>query len=370
MPQKQKKHSLGLRPKILLTGGHAATPAIAVVEEIKKRYEQADIYWIGSKYALPGARATTVEYKILPELGVKFYPIVMGKLQTKFTRYTLPLLLNIPISFIQSFWILTRLRPDVILSFGGFSSFPVIFWGFVFRIPVVLHEQTVAAGRAAIASGRFASKIALARSESLPYFPKDKTIITGNPIMSQILEVKPKDRIGNPPVVLVMGGSRGSQFINEEILKIADTLIKDFKVVHVTGETNQALLTQTPGVRYKVLSFIDPRRMGKYYEEADIIVSRAGANSVSEIMFVGRPAILIPLPRTYAAEQEKNARFAEKNGGVKVMEEHEVNPERLLMEIKNLKNNWAKISEQIAHNISPDVDSSQKLVNMLEVYLS
>ncbi len=363
MSQKAGKQS------IVLTGGHAATPAIAVIEEIKNRRKKVDIYWIGSKYAMPGSVSTTFEYKILPKLGVNFYPIVMAKIQTKFTRYTLPLLINIPISFVQAFWILLKIRPGVILSFGGFSSFPVIFWGFILRVPIVLHEQTAAAGRASMASALFASKIAVARGESRPYFPKEKLVVTGNPIMSQILKVAPKEKIGNPPVILVMGGSRGSQFINEEIVKIAGKLTRDFKVIHIAGEINHESVVPFGSGRYRVLSFVDPREMQKYYEESDLIISRAGANSVSEIMFVGRPAILIPLPRTFASEQEKNAKFAEKFGIAKVMLESEVNSQSLMREIKTLKDGWADIVKRAGKNANPDINSARKLTNLLEEYL-
>src|SRR4030042_3749785 len=130
-------------PRIVLTGGHAGTPAIAVSQELKRRYPEIPLFWIGSKYAMPGTSATTLEYKILPEIGVEFHPLVVGKLQTKFHRYTIPLFLNIPLSFLQAILLVIKLKPKVIVSFGGFSSFPVIFWGHLFRIPIILHEQTV-----------------------------------------------------------------------------------------------------------------------------------------------------------------------------------------------------------------------------------
>ncbi len=362
MPQKRVS-------RILLTGGHAATPAIAVVEEIKNRRGNIDIFWAGSKYAMPGSDSTTVEYKILPLLGAKFYPISMGKLQTKFTRYTIPLLLNIPVSFIQALFVLLKVKPDLILSFGGFSSFPVIFWAYIFRIPIILHEQTAAAGRASIASARFAEKIAIARLESQSYFPKDKLVLTGNPVMSQVLSVTPKSKIGMPPTLLVMGGSRGSQFINEELGKIVESLQKDYKIIHIMGETNGRSALPSETSRYKVLSFVDPREMAKYYRQSDIIISRAGANSVSEIMYICRPAILIPLPRTYASEQVKNAEFAEKFGIAKVMREPEVNPESLIREINKMKETWQKRVDVVRKKTNPDVRSAGKLVDILESYL-
>ena len=171
-----------------MTGGHAATTAIAVVEEIKKTksLNGAQIYFVGSRFAMEGFKIETLEYKVLPKVGVNFYPIVTGRLQTKFTRYTLVSLLKIPLGFLHAFYILLKVRPLVTLTFGGFASFPVVFWSFVFRIPVVVHEQTIAVGRATIFSSIFAEKILLARNESLKYFPRRKCVVTGNPIMKEI----------------------------------------------------------------------------------------------------------------------------------------------------------------------------------------
>src|SRR5688572_25348723 len=112
--------------KILLTGGHAATVGIAVVEELKERLDKnVDIYWIGSRRAMEGSKSSTLEYKIYPNIGVKFYSIDAGKIQTKFTRYTIPSLVKIPVGFIQSFFLLLKIWPKVVLSFGGYASFPV-----------------------------------------------------------------------------------------------------------------------------------------------------------------------------------------------------------------------------------------------------
>ena len=139
---------------ILLTGGHAATTGIAVVEEIRRResLKGAEIYWIGSLTAIEGSKFSTIESRTFPRIGVNFIPIIAGKIQTKFTRHTIPSLLKIPVGFIQAFWLMLKIKPKVTLSFGGYSSFPVIFWSWIFRIPVILHEQTVVAGRASISS--------------------------------------------------------------------------------------------------------------------------------------------------------------------------------------------------------------------------
>lgn len=361
--------------KILLTGGHAATTGLAVIEEIKKRYPSAEISWVGSKYAVSGSGALTLEYKIYPSIGVKFYEINAGKLQTKFTRYTILHFLKIPIGFFQGLYLILKIKPKVIFSLGGFASFPIVFWGSAFNIPVIIHEQTVAAGRASIFSSFIVNKIALARVESAKYFPRWKVIVTGNPLMPNILSVKPITlrAIGptgrRPFNLLVVGGSRGSEFINEEIIKIVSELSKKYKIIHITGERNFDKYKNHKTLNYQPISFVDPREMYKYYQKADIIIARSGANTVSEVLYIKRPTIFIPLPRTYANEQFKNAKYAENFGIAKVMREEEVTSKSLLSAINEMSQNYSKFIANVSNNESPDVNASQKVVDIIAKYL-
>ncbi len=356
--------------KIVLTGGHAATPAIAVVEKLKEIYpNKLSIYWIGSKKAVEGSNAKTLEYKIFPDLGIKFVAIITGKLQTKLTPYTIPSLLKIPIGFVQSFFTLLSIRPRVILSFGGYASFPVVFWGWVFRIPIVLHEQTVAAGRANIAASFFSTKIALSREESLQSFPKNKSIVIGNPLMKEIADVDPKNKLSSPPTVLIMGGSRGSEFINEEILKILPELTNKYNVIHITGEAHFQEIEPFSKNGYEVLAYVAPQEMAKYYNKADLVIARSGANTVSEIIATKSPSVLIPLPRTFMNEQVKNAEYARTFGIARVLLETEVTPKRLLFEVNDIFKNWYKIMDKVSEKTSPDINSAERLANLVLAYI-
>lgn len=350
--------------RILLTGGHAATTGLAVIEEIKKKAPGSEIYWIGSKSAIPGSKTQPIEQTIYPSLGVKYFTISPGKLQTKFTRYTIPLIINIPVSFIQALFLLIKINPAVILALGGYTSLPVAFWGFIFGIPVILHEQTAVAGRASLITGIFAKKIAISRIESSKYFPAGKTVLTGNPMTSDILQVKKADVLHKPPRIFVIGGSRGSVFINELMIAARTELSKKSNVTHVTGERNFEKYNIFQSTTYKLLPLVSPKDMAKFYESSDIIISRAGANSVAEIVAVKRPAILIPLPRTFMDEQYKNALFAESFGLVKVFRESEINPQKLIALIEDIINNWKKV---ILHNdyTDPDLGASEKLTQII-----
>ncbi len=363
---------------ILLTGGHAATTGIAVVEEIRRResLKGVQIYWIGSQTAIEGSKASTIESRTFPKIDVNFVPIVAGKIQTKFTRHTIPSLLKIPVGFFQAFWLLLKIKPKVTLSFGGYSSFPVIFWSWVFRIPVILHEQTVVAGRASISSAFFATKIALARPESQRYFPKNKSVVTGNPLMKNILNIRAKKFPGRPPIILVIGGSRGSNFINELVIDILKLVLSHNVLIHITGERDfekvekfKEKLSPTLRKNYKVYRSINPSEIGNYYSQADLIISRSGANSISEIIYAKRPAILIPLPRTFLGEQVKNARYAESFGFSSVFLEENATPETILKEINRLLKDWPELIRKAKGTHSPDTEASKKVVDLVKNYI-
>ena len=360
--------------KILLTGGHGATTAVSFIEEIfsrKRNGKMWKIYWIGSDKAIEGKNVSTIESRFMPKLGVSTHAIIVGRLQRKFTLWTIPSLFKIPWGFLQALYLLKRVSPDVILSFGGYTAFPVIVAGFLLRIPLVLHEQTSAAGLANRLSSIFVNKIAIAGKESQKYFPKRKTVLIGNPLMSRIVKVKHKDNIGEPPVIYITGGSRGSQAINSLIEQILYQLLRKYLVIHQVGYLDyprfrkiRLTLPQKLRVKYKIYSTIDPRKIHKIYDLCDIVVSRAGANTVSEIMMVKRPAILIPL--AINEEQQKNAQFAEKFGIAEVFEQKFLTKEKLIDAIEKLIRNWKEKVVACKEKESPDKYASKRLADLVE----
>ncbi len=357
---------------ILLTGGHAGATAYAFVQALKKNTSfDWNIHFIGSQSAVEGSGVETLESTFLPELGVKYHSAITGRIQRKFTLQTIPSILKIPLGFIQTISLLKRIKPDIILSFGGFTSFPVVFWGWVFRIPVFVHEQTAAYGRANKLSEKFANKILLSREESLKFFDKGKSIITGNPISEGIVQIGHKSKLSNPPTIFVTGGSRGSKIINENILKILPSLLKKYKVVHQVGLLNEAEFSDVKrdlgslGNNYSVYGVINPSEWAKFVENSDLIISRAGANIVSEIMTAKRPAILIPIPWSFADEQTKNAEVAEKHGIATILPQSELSPDSLNNSIKMTIDNWQKMVTLVKDKMSIDSKASEHVVEVI-----
>lgn len=362
--------------RIVLTGGHAGTTALAVVEELIRRsskVHQRDIYWIGTKKALEGKQVPTIESIALPKIGVKFKPIITGRIQRRFTFWTIPSAAKIPIGLLHAFILLAKIKPSVILSFGGFAAFPVVFTGWILRIPIVIHEQTSVVGRANKLSAPFAKRIALSRRSSLKYFPKEKAQIIGNPILTQVASITPKKSISTPPVIYITGGSRGSVSLNTLVSEILAELLGKYVVIHQTGYVDfdkykkiKIELSSKLRNRYEVYPIIDPMQVDGVFRRADLVIARAGANTVSDIIAAKRPAIFVPLPIAYRNEQHKNALFAKKFGIATVLAQQGLTPDILLDEIGKTFNSWNKIVEKVSGKTSPDIKASKRLVDIIE----
>ncbi len=366
---------LKINSKIILTGGHAGTTAFATIQEIKKTHPDWEIFWIGSESAIEGRKIKTLESEILPA-QVKVISIPAGRIQRKFTRFTIPSLFKIPGGFFKAFINLLKIKPKVVLSFGGFASYPVALSAWILNIPVILHEQTGAVGRANKFSVPFAVKIAISRPESKNFFNSDKVILTGNPVRKEIFEVGLKKKMPPLPTVFITGGSRGSQTINEAVFQILPDLLTKYKVIHQTGEIDfekfkdfEKLLPSKLKFNYKLFSRIDFDKMPEVYRQSDVIVARAGANTVSEIMIVKRPAILVPLSISYLDEQTKNAEIALHFGVASVVPQEKLTPGILENMIDEKIKNFEKIVKSISAKKSPDFGAAQKLVGLIADYV-
>ena len=325
---------------ILLTGGHAATTAISVVEELIRKYgkEGIDISWIGTRLPIEGKEIGGLKLKIFSEIKVKSY------------------FFKLPISFIRAVYFILKVKPGVTLSFGGFAAFPVVLASWLLRIPIIIHEQTIALGLANKLSSIFAKEILLAK-------------VVGNPVMTQICEVKAKQKISNPPVIFIMGGSRGSEKINDAVFSILPKLLEKYKIIHITGEAHFNKFAGIKDGNYQCFSFVSPLEIDNLYREADIVVSRSGANTVAELMIVKRPAILIPIPWSHQNEQAENAKIACNFGVARILPQENLSGRRLQIEIEKIIQDWDEITSKIKSKYSNDFSASSKVVDILEKYL-
>ncbi len=337
--------------KILFTGGGTAghiIPIIAIIRKLRKIYSKEDLKFF---YVGPQDEIGSI---LLSHEGIKIKQVLSGKIRRYIDKKSIlqnlvDVLFKIPIGILQAFFYIFFLNPDLIFSKGGFGSIPTATAGWLLRVPIFLHESDVAPGLA----NKFISKFSLKIFVSFPkteYFPVKKTILTGNPVREKILEgskAKAKKLFQlseEKPIILILGGSQGAQRINNKILDILAELLKNFEVLHQTGEKNfkeveaeaKVVITKNLEKYYHPFSFLKERELKHVYRACDLIIARAGAGTIFEIAAIGKPSILIPLPESAQNHQVKNAYVYAKNGACIVMEEPNFTPRFFLEKLKYL----------------------------------
>lgn len=326
--------------KIVVVGGHLA-PALAVIERLPK---DTQIIFIGRKYGLEGDKASSLEFQKITSLGIRFINITTGRLQRKFTKFTLYSLLKLPIGLLQAFKILSFYKPDVIICFGGYVQIPIAIAAYILHIPLIIHEQTRKAGLANKLITPFAKIICISWPESEAYFPPKKTILTGLPLRKEFFQTKhPLLRL-HEKLIYITGGSLGSHQINILVEEIITKLLEKFYIIHQTGDTKEfndyarlekikENLPRNLQNKYKLIKFIDPKDTADIMNSADLVISRSGMNTVAELMYLEKPCLLIPLPHGQVSEQLQNALSLEKLGIGRVLRSEELTPEILYSQI-------------------------------------
>lgn len=332
--------------KIVIIGGHLS-PALSVVKALPT---DAKILFIGRKYTFEGDNSLSLEYKTIISLNIPFCVLNTGRLQRKLSKHTLTSLFKLPLGFAKSFLTLVKFRPDVVVGFGGYVSIPVVISASLLGIPIVLHEQTLEAGLANRFLCRFAAMVCVSWENSQKYFPKNKTVFTGNPIRQMS---DGKWHMANDeklPVIYITGGSSGSHFINILVEGCIQELLKAYIVVHQTGDATEfhdfarleklrSNLESKLSKRYFVKKFIDPSEIGSLLKIASLVISRSGMNTITELLHFEKPCLLIPLPFSQNNEQLKNAKYLEKLGLGKVLQQNLLSPKELSLEIDHMFHN-------------------------------
>jgi len=362
--------------KIMLTGGHAATSALAVIEKVQEKHPNWNISWIGSSEAFINKKAKTLDFQLFPELGVKCYAIQTGKLQRKISISSVMNLLKVPVGCIQALGILFKEKPEVILSFGGYAALPVVWVGKLLGYPVLIHEQTLGFGLANKLSLPFADDVLLSREESSKYFRNKKSHFVGLPLHNATQKIALSKK-KNPDTILILGGSRGSQTINLAVKEVLPTLLKKYEIIHLCGsldednlKSHKRILSSKIRDKYEVIAHVPPLEMANKYAQADIVIARAGAHTVAEVMALGKAAIFIPIPWVQRNEQLENARLAEKYSGARIIEESKLNSETLLQEINHFEQSWKELTLGTDNKLSKkDRGAALQIVKILEKYV-
>jgi len=302
------------------TGGHIY-PAIAIANELKNKFPDAEFLFVGAK--------DKMEMQKVPQAGYDIKGLWIAGLQRKLTLRNAMFPFKLSSSLWNSYLILKKFKPNVVIGTGGFASGAVLKMANVLSIPTVVQEQNSYPGITNKLLAKKASSICVAYENLERFFPKEKTKLTGNPVRQDLLDIETKRSEGiayfnlddNKKTVLILGGSLGSRRINHLIEKELDFLLQSG--VQVFWQCGNFYMAEYKHFSEKedvqVVSFID--RMDLVYAAADFIISRSGASSVSELCIVGKPTIFIPSPNVAEDHQTKNAKaICDKNGAILIRE--------------------------------------------------
>ncbi|MFR1708009.1 MAG: undecaprenyldiphospho-muramoylpentapeptide beta-N-acetylglucosaminyltransferase [Clostridium sp.] len=350
--------------KIIMTGGGTAghvTPNIALMPKLKELgYE---IQYIGTENG--------IERKLIEEEKIKYHIISSGKLRRYFDikNFTDPF--KVIKGVFEAKSIIKKEKPDIVFSKGGFVSVPVVLGAYFNKIPIIIHESDITPGLANKISMPYATKICVTFEEAMEHINKNKAVLTGSPIRNELFKgsrIKAKEFCGfkdNKPVILVTGGSLGSRIINECVRESLEGLLKNFNVIHLCGKGNlDKSLKVVEG--YAQFEYIK-EELSDLMQLADIVISRAGSNTIFELLALKKPNILIPLSaKASRGDQILNANSFKKSGYSKVIEEENLNALNLLEAIEEVNINKATYIENMSK--SKQRDSLGKIVSLIEEY--
>lgn len=303
--------------KLAITGGHIS-PALSLLDNLHK---DTEVVFFGRKTVFENDNRLSYEYQEVTRRGIKFIEVTSGRLQRKLTARTLPSLVKVPGGLRKAYADLKKEKPDIVVSFGGYIGLTVALSARPLGIPVIIHEQTLRTGLSNKITSKFARKICVSWETSKKYFPRDKTILTGNPLRREFLDIKKEKPRKHPlPLIYVTGGSAGSHEVNLLIEKNLSSFLKKCYLVHQTGDATEfddfkrlnALRETLPDEekqRYILKKFTTANDAARLMRNASLVVSRSGINAVTEFIYLEKKAYLIPLMHGQKGEQLTNARF-------------------------------------------------------------
>ncbi|MDP2683698.1 MAG: undecaprenyldiphospho-muramoylpentapeptide beta-N-acetylglucosaminyltransferase [bacterium] len=343
--------------KIMMAGGGTAgsiSPLISIYEKIKSIEPNAEFVFISTKKGIP-------ENEILRGYSMEVIPIYGGKIRRYFDLRNISDIFLTLIGFFQALKIIINTKPDIIIGTGSYISVPVIWAGWVNRVKILIHQQDIVPSLSNIFSINFAHKITVSFEKSLRNFPSRKTIWTGNPVKQEILKGDPEQANQkfnldkNLPLILVMGGSTGSLGINTIVNQSLPELVKFAQVIVITGPEKK--IQGIASDRFKQFEFINDG-MNNLLARADLVVSRAGLSSITELSALGKLSILIPMPNTH---QEKNAEYLTEHKAAIVINQLNLSPGILIEKIETIlnsnfeRNNLQQNIQKIMKNNAADL---------------
>ncbi len=322
------------------TGGHLF-PAVAAAQALRERMSDSQVLFIGTRRKID---TTSLAQYGFESCSISSYGF-KGKNITELSKA----LGILPVSVMQALSHIRKFKPDVALGVGGYVTGPVMVAAKMLGIPTVIHEQNSIPGMANRKLGKLVSHVCVSLPGSEKYFPAEKTVFTGNPVRTNIRELAAAAAEGekDKQTLLVLGGSQGAQAINTMVADIfcdkSFGLAELVNLIHQTGSTDYERIRKQYE-EYGVSVIVEPffQDMGSVYGQADFLVSRAGATTLTELAVLGKPAILIPYPYAADNHQQKNAEYYVQGGGALLFEQSFLDAQKLLEAIRQLVDNRDK----------------------------
>jgi len=338
---------------IIITGTHL-TPALELIRQLKEDQKfNWNIFYIGRKFNSSEGHEKPIESVIIPKIGISFFEINCGKFDRKYFPNTVRGISKTIKGFFESKRIVNKINPDIIVSFGGYVSVPVIINGYLKHIPSITHEQTITNSLTTKINSFFVNKIALSfnNPKQIKQLPQRKIIVSGNLLRYELFIQKnkiPAIKENSKPIIYVTAGNQGSHSINLIIKKILPSL-KDFMIIHQTGKQDFDSFKKISlkHSNYYPFDYIDTKYMGWIFQKASLIISRSGANTSQEIFAFNQKSILIPLPKSQQNEQFLNATWVKQllPKQTIIINQSNLDNKTLLLAINSLvstKNNFKK----------------------------
>lgn len=347
--------------RIVLTGGGTAghvTPNIALIPELKR--EGYEIFYIGSHNG--------IERKLIEEYGIPYYGISSGKLRRYFDLKNFTDPFRVVKGLFDAKKLMKKLKPDVVFSKGGFVSVPVVMAAKKCHVPAIIHESDMTPGLANKLCIPSATKVCCNFPETVSYLPEGKAVLTGSPIRKELFDGNRLNGLDfchfsiNKPVILIIGGSLGSVAINKAVRNILPELLKKYQVIHLCGKGNldPSLEKQEGYVQFEYIK----KELSDIMDAADIVISRAGANAICELLALKKPAILIPLPAASSrGDQILNAQSFDKQGYSYLLKEEDMMEGNLKEAIEYVFRNKNDYIEAMSK--SPMNDAISLIVNLI-----
>lgn len=346
--------------KIVLTGGGTAghvTPNIALLPALRET--GFDVFYMGSFEG--------IESRLIPDFDVPYYGISTGKFRRYFDLKNFSDPFRVIKGYMEARKILKEIKPDVVFSKGGFVSVPVVRAAADLHIPCILHESDMTPGLANKLCIPLADKVCCNFPETLKNLPANKAVLTGTPIRAELAKgnrIAALEACGftaNKPVIMVVGGSQGSASINQVVREALPRLLEDFQVLHLCGKDKvDNLMLSVPG--YKQFEYVKAE-LKDFFALADIVVSRAGANAICELLALKKPNILIPLSVGSRGDQILNASSFEEQGFSIVIKEESLDCFCLIDKIEELYQNKQRYIETM--NTSGQINAIPKIMELI-----